>query len=211
MELLNTIAEELEFGDDERVPELVEQALEQGVLPGDVLDRGLLKGMGSIGVKFKNHEVFLPDVLLAARAMQAGMEILKPLLADENVPTRGKVVIGTVKGDLHDIGKSLVAIMLRGAGYEVIDLGIDVPPEKFVEAARRDDVAVVGMSALLTTTMPEMTKVIDLLKKEDLYNRVKTIIGGAPVSEDFAQQIGAHAYGFDGSNAVDRVEELIGK
>ncbi|MCP4217121.1 MAG: cobalamin-binding protein [bacterium] len=209
MEILDKIAEELEFGEDEVVPRLTRQAVEQGVSAQVILQDGLLKGMGSIGVKFKNHEVFLPDVLLAAKAMHGGMEILKPLLIADGAPAKGKIILGTVKGDLHDIGKNLVAIMLKSAGYEVIDLGFDVTAEKFVETAKQENASVIGMSALLTTTMPMMKDVIELLKKEDLYGKVKTVIGGAPVSQGYADQIGADAYGFDGTNAVQCIEELM--
>ena len=166
--------------------------------------------MSVVGEKFKAHEIFLPDVLLAARAMYAGMDQLKPLLIKEGVPTIGKVVIGSVQGDLHDIGKNLVAIMLKGAGFEIIDLGNDVPPEKFVDTALENEASVIGMSALLTTTMPVMKKVVDLVKDRNLSEKLKIIIGGAPLSEDYARQIGADAYGFDGMNAVDKVKGLLG-
>ena len=141
--------------------------------------------------------------------MYAGMDILKPLMIKEGIPTVGKVVIGTVHGDLHDIGKNLVGIMLKGAGFEVVDLGRDVPAEKFIEAAIESDAKVIGMSALLTTTMPVMKKVIELAKEEGVYDRVKIIVGGAPLSKEYAEQIGAHAYCYDGVNAVDRVKEFV--
>ncbi|MDQ1350646.1 MAG: 5-methyltetrahydrofolate--homocysteine methyltransferase, partial [Acidobacteriota bacterium] len=174
----------------------------------EILDNGLIKGMNSIGKKFKNHEVFLPEVLLAARAMHAAMEVLKPLLIRDGIPSKGKVVLGTVQGDLHDIGKNLVGILLKGAGFDVIDLGNDVAPEQFVETAKREGASVIGMSALLTTTMPAMTKVVELLKKENLQGKIKTIIGGAPVSQAYAEEIGADAYGYDGVKAVECVERL---
>ncbi len=210
MTILDEIAENLELGDDELVPELTARALEQGISAKEVLENGLLKGMAVIGGKFKNHEVFLPDVLLAAKAMHGGMELLKPLLVDEDVPTRGKIVLGTVKGDLHDIGKNLVGIMLRGAGFEVIDLGYDVEPERFIEAAKEHNCTYIGMSALLTTTMPVMQDVIELIKKENLQDTIKTIIGGAPVTREYADQIGADGYAYDGANAVQCLEELVG-
>ncbi len=209
MDILDRIAEELELGEDETVPGLTKEALEQGISAEGVLENGLLKGMNSIGLKFKNHEVFLPDVLLAAKAMHGGMEVLKPLLANEGVPARGKVILGTVQGDLHDIGKNLVGIMLEGAGYEVIDLGYDVPVDKFVEAVKEHDGAVLGMSALLTTTMPMMKEVIAKLKEEDLYGKIKTVVGGAPVTNEYAETIGADAYSYDAANAVEVVNELM--
>jgi 5-methyltetrahydrofolate--homocysteine methyltransferase len=159
-----------------------------------------------VGERFKNHDMFLPEVLLAARAMYAGMDELKPLLLKEGIPTIGKVVIGSVHGDLHDIGKNLVGIMLKGAGFEVIDLGNDVPPEKFVETAEQEGASVIGMSALLTTTMSVMKNVVELIAERGL--EIKTIVGGAPVSRDFATDIGADSYGFDGINAVDEVKRL---
>jgi 5-methyltetrahydrofolate--homocysteine methyltransferase len=155
------------------------------------------------------HEIFLPDVLLAARAMYAGMDVIKPLMQKEDVPVRGKAVIGTVQGDLHDIGKNLVGIMLKGAGFEVIDLGNDVSPEQFLAAAREHSAQVIGMSALLTTTMPVMKQVVDMLRAEGLDGRIKTMIGGAPVSADYAREIGADAYAYDGVNAVEKIRALV--
>jgi 5-methyltetrahydrofolate--homocysteine methyltransferase len=209
MELLDRIAEELEFGEDETVAELTRRAIDQDVPAQEILNAGLLKGMDVVGVKFKNHEVFLPDVLLSARAMHAGMDLLKPLLIQEGVPAKGKVILGTVEGDMHDIGKNLVGIMLKGAGYEVVDLGFDVPAEKFVETAKKENCSVIGMSALLTTTMPRMKEVVDLLKEHRLLGKIKVIIGGAPVSGAYADEIGAHMYAYDGTNAVKCVDELI--
>jgi 5-methyltetrahydrofolate--homocysteine methyltransferase len=208
MEILSQIVEQLQRGEDERVGELTREAIRRGLAPQAILDGGLIAGMNAVGEKFRDHEIFLPDVLLAARAMNAGMEELRPLLARDGVPTVGRVVIGTVQGDLHDIGKNLVAVMLKGAGLEVIDLGNDVPPARFVEAAAESGATVVGMSALLTTTMPVMGKVVTLLRERGLAGKVKTIVGGAPVSADFARQIGADAYAFDGASAVDRVKAL---
>jgi 5-methyltetrahydrofolate--homocysteine methyltransferase len=210
MDVLREIEESLGRGEDQQVAELVRTALGAGATPQEVLDRGLISGMAGVGERFRGHEIFLPDVLLAARAMTAGVEILKPLLAGAGVRTRGKVVIGTIQGDLHDIGKNLVGIMLRGAGFEVIDLGHDVAPERFVDTAAREDAQVVGMSALLTTTMTGMAKVVDLLKRRGLAGKVRTIVGGAPVSAEFAREIGADAHGYDAANAVDRVADLTG-
>jgi 5-methyltetrahydrofolate--homocysteine methyltransferase len=208
MELLESIAKDLENGDDEKVLELTKKAIEQKLPPQEILDRGLIAGMSVVGERFKNHDIFLPEVLLAARAMYAGMDELKPLLIEEGIPTIGKVVIGSVRGDLHDIGKNLVGIMLKGAGFEVIDLGNDVAPEKFVETAEKEGASVIGMSALLTTTMSVMREVVDLLMEKGLKDKVKVIVGGAPVSVDFAKEIRADAYGFDGVNAVDEVKRL---
>ena len=184
------------------------RALEAGIVAKTVLDEGLIAGMNTVGEKFRVHEIFLPDVLLAARAMYAGMDVLKPLLISAGVSSRGRVVIGSVQGDLHDIGKNLVGIMLKGAGFEVIDLGNDVAAEKFVAAAKSHDARVIGMSALLTTTMPVMKEVVDLLNKENLCGRIKTIIGGAPVSQNYAEEIGADAYGYDCAQAVAGVKKL---
>jgi 5-methyltetrahydrofolate--homocysteine methyltransferase len=206
MELLQSIAKNLEAGDNEKVLELTKKAIADEVSPQRILDDGLIAGMNVVGERFKNHDMFLPEVLLAARAMYAGMDELKPLLLKEGIPTIGKVVIGSVQGDLHDIGKNLVGIMLKGAGFEVIDLGNDVAPEKFVETAEKESASVIGMSALLTTTMSVMANVVDLINERGL--EIKTIVGGAPVSKDFAADIGADSYGFDGINAVDEVKRL---
>lgn len=209
MDILKQISENLLGGNDKKVLELTKLAIEQKIPPKDILDDGLIAGMDTVGKLFKAHEIFLPDVLLAAKAMYSGMDELKPILTREGIPTIGKVVIGTIQGDLHDIGKNLVGIMLKGAGFEVIDLGNDVSPEKFVETAKKEDARVIGMSALLTTTMQGMRKVIDLLNERGLSGEIKTIIGGAPVSEEFVREIGADAYGYDATSAVDRVKDLI--
>jgi len=208
MEIMKQIAQCLEAGDDAGVPPLVRQALAEGVAAKTILDDGLITGMNTVGEKFRVHDIFLPDVLLAAKAMYAGMDVLKPLLINAGIASRGRVVIGSVQGDLHDIGKNLVGIMLKGAGFEVIDLGNDVAAEKFVAAAKDHDALVIGMSALLTTTMPVMREVVDLLKTENLYGRIKTIIGGAPVSQGYADEIGADAYGYDCAQAVAGVKKL---
>jgi len=210
VDILTQLAADLVAGDDQAVARLTQQALDTGFEPGQVLQDGLIAGMKRVGELFKNHEIYLPDVLLAAQAMNAGLELLKPFLAHAGVPTRGKIVIGSVQGDLHDIGKNLVGVMLKGAGYEVIDLGNDVPPERFVETAERAGAPLIGMSALLTTTMPVMGQVVTLLRQRGLAGRIKTIVGGAPVNERFAQQIGADAYGYDAANAVERVQALLG-
>jgi 5-methyltetrahydrofolate--homocysteine methyltransferase len=210
MSILNEISRRLQEGDDAAVPRLVEEALAGGAAAKTVLDDGLIAGMNVVGGRFRDHEIFLPDVLLAARAMYAGLDVLKPLLVRAGVASRGRVVIGSVHGDLHDIGKNLVGIMLKGAGFEVIDLGHDVPAARFVAVAREQDARVIGMSALLTTTMPVMKEVVDLLARENLRGRVRTIIGGAPVSAEYAAEIGADAYGYDCAQAVEKVKELAG-
>lgn len=211
MELLAQISENLEAGNDKKVAELTRRAIEQGLAPKQILDTGLIAAMATVGERFKAHEIFLPEVLLAARAMYAGMDELRPLLIKEGVPSIGKVVLGSVQGDLHDIGKNLIGIMLKGAGFEVIDLGNDVAPERFVETANEQGAPVIGMSALLTTTMPAMKTVVNLVQKRGLAGKVKTIVGGAPVSQEFARQIGADAYGFDATSAVEKVKSLVSK
>ena len=209
MSVLNEISAFLQEGDDEKVFLLTKQAIDDGIAPVDILNKGLLAGMEVVGNKFRNFEIFLPDVLMAAKAMYAGMDQLKPLLIRDGVPAMGKIVIGTVQGDLHDIGKNLVGIMLKGAGIEVIDLGKDVPAEKFVETAVREKATVIGLSALLTTTTDAMKTVIRLLKEQGLDKSIKTIIGGAPVSEEFAREIGADAYAADATDAVEKITGFL--
>ena len=209
MELLEQISENLQNGFDEKVAALTKDAVEKQIHPKEILQNGLIAGMDVVSKKFKNHDIFLPDVLLAARAMNSAMEVLKPLLIKEGIPIRGKVVIGSVKDDLHDIGKNLVAILLKGAGFEVIDLGNDVPAEKFISTAREENAHVIGMSALLTTTMPVMKKVVELAKDEGLYGKIRIMVGGAPVSKEYALEIGADAYSYDGANAVETVESFF--
>jgi 5-methyltetrahydrofolate--homocysteine methyltransferase len=210
MEILKRIADALQQGDDQQVGALTAEALGAGLPPGDVLQQGLVAGMNVVGEQFRRREIFLPDVLLSARAMYAGLDLLKPHLAGAGVSSRGKVVIGTVKGDLHDIGKNLVGIMLKGAGFEVIDLGHDVAPEAFVDAAVREGATLIGMSALLTTTMTRMRDVVALVRERGLAGKVRTIVGGAPVNADFAREIGADDYACDAATAVDRVRALLG-
>ena len=205
---LQAIADAVERGDRDLAVQTVSDALAEGTTPAQVLDEGLIVGMTSIGVKFKNNEVFIPEVLIAARAMAGAMEILEPKLVESGVEPRGKVVIGTVKQDLHDIGKNLVAMMLKGGGFKVVDLGVDVAPEAFVEAAKAEGVQVVALSALLTTTMPNMKAVVDALKRAAVTD-VKVMIGGAPVTQAFADEIGAAGYAPDAGSAVDLVTELI--
>ena len=210
MDLLSEISEALQKGDDAKVGGLTQKAIDEGMQPKVVLDDGLIAGMDIIGKRFRNHEIFLPDVLLSARAMYAGMDLLKPLFLQDQVPSIGKVVLGTVQGDLHDIGKNLVGIMLKGAGFEIVDLGKDVPPEVFVDTAEKEEAGIIGMSTLLTTTAPAMIRVIEILRERGLDGRIKTIVGGAPVSQDLAKEIGADAYGYDAANAVDSVKDMVG-
>jgi 5-methyltetrahydrofolate--homocysteine methyltransferase len=209
MEILTRIASQLEQGDDEQVDVLVRSALNDGIPPLEILHGGLLAGMQVVGERFRVREIFLTDVLLAAKALYAGLAQLKPRLAADGVPTLGRIVLGSVRGDLHDIGKNLVGIMLKGAGFDVIDLGHDVTPARFVDAAVEHDATLIGMSALLTTTMPAMGEVVDLLKARGLHGRIKTIVGGAPVTSAFAGEIGADAHAFDAANAVERVRTLM--
>jgi 5-methyltetrahydrofolate--homocysteine methyltransferase len=191
------------------VEALVTKALEEGVGAAVILNEGLLAGMGEIGEKFKKNEVYVPEVLIAARAMKAGMSILKPKLLEAKVKTRGVVVIGTVKGDLHDIGKNLVGMMLEGGGFQVVDAGIDVAAEKFVELAKTHNAQVIGCSALLTTTMTNMKAVVDAVKNSELKGKLKVMIGGAPVTQAFCDEIGADGYAPDAASASDLAKKLI--
>jgi len=190
------------------VTELVQKALDEGVNVKEVLDGGLIKGMSELGVKFKNNEVYVPEVLIAARAMNEAMKVLEPKLVEAGIEPVGKIVIGTVKGDLHDIGKNLVGMMFKGAGFDVVDIGIDITPEKFVEAAKAEGVKLLGLSALLTTTMPQMKNVVDAAKEAGI--TAKIIIGGAPVTQAYADEIGADGYAPDAASAVDVGKQLIG-
>lgn len=188
---------------------LTEEALNEGVSPQDVLNNGLVAGMNVVGIKFKNNEFYVPEVLIAARAMKMAMEVLKPQLAASGVEPKGTVAIGTVRGDNHDIGKNLVAMMLEGAGFKVIDLGIDVKSDVFVKAAK-DGANIIALSALLTTTMPAMRESIEALKAEGIRDSVKVMIGGAPVTQKYADEIGADGYSADAASAVDKANELLG-
>ncbi len=207
---LSALAENLINGKANEVKELTQKALDDGVPPGEILNGGLIKGMNVVGERFKNNEFYVPEVLIAARAMHAGMDILKPKLAESGVEPIGRVLLGTVKGDLHDIGKNLVAMMLEGAGFEVIDLGIDVPPEKFVQAVNEQGGDVIAMSALLTTTMTQMKTTLEALEEAGVKSKVKTLIGGAPVTQNYADEIGADGYARDAASAADKAKELLG-
>jgi len=207
---LSALAENLINGKANEVKELTQKALDDGVAPGEILNSGLIKGMNVVGERFKNNEFYVPEVLIAARAMHAGMDILKPKLAESGVEPIGTVLLGTVKGDLHDIGKNLVAMMLEGAGFEVIDLGIDVPPEKFVQAVEEQGGDVIAMSALLTTTMTQMKTTLEALEEAGVKGKVKILIGGAPVTQNYADEIGADGYARDAASAADKAKELLG-
>ena len=204
---LEALAEALIRGDRDTVASLTAQALEEGVGPKEVLEGGLVAGMSVIGQRFKANEVYVPEVLIAARAMRAGMAVLEPKLVEAGHEPAGTVVLGTVKGDLHDIGKNLVGMMLTGAGIKVVDVGTDASPEKFVEACKAEGAAVCAMSALLTTTMPQMSEVVKAIKADG--SGVKTMIGGAPVTQSFADEIGADAYAADAASAADEALRLI--
>ncbi|MCS7242215.1 MAG: corrinoid protein [Candidatus Caldatribacterium sp.] len=209
-EILEQISRELFAGNAKAVAELVEKALHEGFSPQEILNNGLIKGMNEVGVKFKANEIYVPEVLIAARAMKAGMEILRPKLVETGVEPVAKMVIGTVKGDLHDIGKNLVAMMMEGAGFQVIDLGIDVPAEKFIQAVREHKPQLVGMSALLTTTMIQIRENIKAFKEAGIRDAVKIMVGGAPVTQKFADEVGADGYAPDAASAVDKAKELLG-
>ncbi len=204
MAILEEISEKLQKGRAKEIKELVPQALEQGVPAKDILEKGLLAGMSVIGEKFKNNEVYVPEVLIAARAMKAGTDILKPYLVSSDVKPAGKVCIGTVKGDLHDIGKNLVKMMLEGKGLEVIDLGVDVAPETFVATAKEQGCKVICCSALLTTTMGVMKEVVECAKAEGIRDSVKIMVGGAPITQAYCDEIGADAYTSDAASAADK-------
>jgi len=209
-DILQEIATNLYNGEEEKVAQLVQKALDEGMSPQAVLNDGLIAGMDVVGRDFKNGDLFVPEVLIAARAMQAGMDVLRPLLAQADVPTVGRYVIGTVEGDLHDIGKNLVKMMLEGAGFQTIDLGVDVKPAQFVEAVREHKPRIIGMSALLTTTMVNMKATIEALEEAGLRESVKIMVGGAPVTAAFAEEIGADAYAPDAPTAVEVARRLVG-
>jgi len=204
---LNVLAEAIIKGEQGQVEQLTKQALDEGMKPKSILDEGLIAGMNVVGERFKNNDMYIPEVLIAAYAMKGAMKILEPELVKAGVEPIGKLVIGTVQGDMHDIGKNLVVMMLKGAGFEVIDLGVDVKPEQFIEQAKTNGVHLIGMSALLTTTMPGMEKTILACKQAGI--NVKTIIGGAPVTQEYADKIGADGYAADAATAVDIAKTLV--
>lgn len=203
MSILDEISSWLQQGRAPKVKACVQQALDEGIPANDILEQGLLGGMNVIGQKFKNNEVFVPEVLIAARAMSKGVEILRPYLVADGVEEKGTVILGTVKGDLHDIGKNLVRMMMEGKGLKVIDLGVDVPAEKFVEAARENNAKIIACSALLTTTMGEIRSVVEAVNASELKGTVQVMIGGAPVTQAYCEQIGADCYTPDAASAAD--------
>lgn len=208
MSILNEISTNLQQGKAKVVKELVQKAIDEGMDAKTILEEGLLSGMGIIGAKFKNNEVYVPDVLIAARAMNAGSELLKPLLASSGVVATGKVVLGTVKGDLHDIGKNLVRMMMEGKGLEVYDIGVDVPAQKFIEKAKEVGAQIIACSALLTTTMSEIKPVLDAAVEAGIRDQVTFMIGGAPVTQAFCDQIGADIYTPDAASAADEAARV---
>ncbi len=203
MSILNEISSWLQQGRAPKVKACVQQALDEGISAEQILNEGLLDGMNIIGQKFKNNEVFVPEVLIAARAMSKGTEVLRPHLVADGVEEKGTVIIGTVKGDLHDIGKNLVRMMMEGKGLKVIDLGVDVPVEKFLEAARENGAQVIACSALLTTTMGEMKNVVEAVEASELKGQVKVMVGGAPITQAFCDNIGADCFTADAASAAD--------
>ena len=209
MSIIQEISEFLQKGRAKNVKALVQQALDEGMDPKEILNDGLLAGMMIIGGKFKNNEVFVPEVLVAARAMNAGITILEPKLIEIGNEPVGKAVIGTVQGDLHDIGKNLVVMMFKGAGFEVHDIGIDVESAKFIEKAEEVGADIIGMSALLTTTMPKMQEVIDLMKEKGVREKFIVMVGGAPVNDSFAQQIGADYYAADAATSAELAKQAV--
>lgn len=208
-DILEKISSSLEKGDIEETTSAVSQAMDEGIEPREILDRGLLAAMNEVGEKFKNNEIFVPEVMMAARAMKSGVELLQPALIETGVEAKGTAVLGTVKGDMHDIGKNLVIMMLEGAGFEVHDLGTDVTAGEFVKAVRNNQATILGMSALLTTTMPYMKEVIAELEAEDLREELYIMIGGAPVTEQFARDIGADAYAGDAGTAASLARQVV--
>ena len=197
-------------GDISQTPKLVKQAVSEGESPENILENGLIAGMAEVGAKFRANEIFVPEVLIAAKAMHAALDILEPLLADTGVKPKATVVVGTVKGDLHDIGKNLVVMMLKGAGFHVIDIGIDASPSTFIDKASNANASLIAMSSLLTTSMPSMKTTIEVLRQRGLSGKIKTVVGGAPVTQEYADQIGADGYAQDASSAVDKAKELLG-
>ena len=211
MSILNEISQNLQIGKAKIVKELVQKAIDEGISPESVLKEGLLAGMGIIGDKFKKDEIYVPDVLIAARAMNAGTEILKPLLASSGVTSAGKVVLGTVSGDLHDIGKNLVRMMMEGKGLEVIDLGVDVSAEKFVQTAIAENAQIIACSALLTTTMGEIEAVVKAATEAGIRDKITIMIGGAPVTQSFCDKVAADIYTADAASAADEAAKVCSK
>jgi 5-methyltetrahydrofolate--homocysteine methyltransferase len=209
-ERMQAISAALIDGDNDTVGQLTREALDAGVGALEVMDYGLIAGMSLVGIKFRENFIFVPEVLSCARAMKAGMAHIEPILSASGIEPVGKVIMGTVKGDLHDIGKNLCIMLLRGAGFEVVDLGVDTPPDKFIDAVEEHGAPLVGMSALLTTTMPNMGKTIEAFIDADLRDNVKIMVGGAPVTQDFADDMGADGYGKDAVACVALAKQLLG-
>jgi 5-methyltetrahydrofolate--homocysteine methyltransferase len=210
-ELLGKMAESLIAGKIDEVVDLTKQALDGGAAPADILDQGLLAGMDVVGQRFKAEEMFIPEVLRCAKCMHGAMDILRPLLAETGAESIGTLIIGTVKGDLHDIGKNLVGMMFEGAGFDVVDIGIDKEPQVFVDAIKEHKATLIGMSALLTTTMPKMGETINAIKEAGIRDQVKILVGGAPITAAFAEEIGADGYASNAASAVDKGKELMGR
>ncbi len=209
MGIYQEIADAIYNGKQDEIRLLVETCLNEGKNPGEILNEGLIVGMERVGKDFRANTIFIPEVLIAARAMHAGMNLLRPVLVKEGIEPIGKAVIGTVQGDLHDIGKNLVGMMLEGAGFEVIDLGVDCSPEQFVDAVKGKDAQLMGLSALLTTTMTSMKKIIQAIEEDGIRDRVKIMVGGAPLDQKFADEIRADAYAPDAASAVEKAKELV--
>ena len=210
-ELLGKMAESLIAGKIDEVVDLTKEALDGGAAPADILDQGLLAGMDVVGQRFKAEEMFIPEVLRCAKCMHGAMEILRPLLAETGAESIGTLIIGTVKGDLHDIGKNLVGMMFEGAGFDVVDIGIDKEPQVFVDAIKEHNATLIGMSALLTTTMPKMGETINAIKEAGIRDQVKILVGGAPITAAFAEEIGADGYASNAASAVDKGKALMGR
>ena len=209
MEINRKISQEVIEGNKEELNNLVQRALDEGAKPKDIIDNGLLPGMDVVGQRMKSGEMFIPEVLLSARTMQGAMEMLKPLLVEGEIISLGTVVIGTVEGDLHDIGKNLVAMMLEGAGFKVVNMGASITPQAFVESIKMHEPEIIGLSALLTTTMPKMQKSIEAITEAGLRDKVKIMAGGAPVTQEFVDKIGADAYGSNAADAVEKAKALM--
>ena len=203
------LADAIIAGDNVKSKEVTQELVDSGIDAQEILNEGLVAGMNVVGKRFKANEMYIPEVLIAARAMHAAMDILKPLLSESGAQSKGTILVGTVQGDLHDIGKNLVCMMLEGGGFNVVDIGVDVPNDKFVEEVKKNNVKVLGLSALLTTTMPVMKEVIEALQADNDTKDVKVVVGGAPLTQEYADSIGAAGYAPDASSAVDVVEELI--
>lgn len=211
MDKIEEIAEAIEAGRMRPVIPLVQEALNLGISPNEILNRGMIDALGSVGEKYRKGEIFVPEMILAARAMKKGVEVLKPYLASEHTAVLGKVIVGTVAGDLHDIGKNLVSMMLENAGFEVVDLGIDVSTRKFIDAVtRHSDAVLVGLSALLTTTLPAMRETVHALNGQAFRDRIRIMVGGTPVTEEFAREIGADGYSRNAAEAVVLAKKLVG-